>query len=325
MGIFSFFFSNKSCSSRTSSVLSCPCSTPYVILDTETTGLDPATDKIIQLSAIKYDANGTPIDFYDTYINPGSPIPARATKINGITDKMVSNAPTAAQLQDRFLSFIGDAMIVGYNVNFDLRFLDHTFPFSCFAKCQYVDALSIARQYLSSPDYKLETIASCLGFHPDAGFHDSFTDCEAVAFVLRALDAPIAEYVKEFHRCTAPTRRQRPKAVEHFSPKDMIPSVSCTDSSHPLFGRSIVFTGTLSMMRHEAAQMVADKGAIIKGAVSKRTDYLVVGEQDLALVGDDGMSSKEEKAVALNASGEAQIHIIRESEFLRLLRTESEV
>lgn len=54
-----------------------------------------------------------------------------------------------------------------------------------------------------------------------------------VAFVLRALDAPIAEYVKEFHRCTAPTRRQRPKAVEHFSPKDMIPSVSCTDSSHP--------------------------------------------------------------------------------------------
>ena len=300
MGIFSFFFSNKSCSSRTSSVLSCPCSTPYVILDTETTGLDPATDKIIQLSAIKYDANGTPIDFYDTYINPGSPIPARATKINGITDKMVSNAPTAAQLQD-------------------------TFPFSCFAKCQYVDALSIARQYLSSPDYKLETIASCLGFHPDAGFHDSFTDCEAVAFVLRALDAPIAEYVKEFHRCTAPTRRQRPKAVEHFSPKDMIPSVSCTDSSHPLFGRSIVFTGTLSMMRHEAAQMAADKGAIIKGAVSKRTDYLVVGEQDLALVGDDGMSSKEEKAVALNASGEAQIHIIRESEFLRLLRTESEV
>lgn len=52
------------------------------------------------------------------------------------------------------------------------------------------------------------------------------------------------------------------------------------------------------MMRHEAAQMAADKGAIIKGAVSKRTDYLVVGEQDLALVGDDGMSSKEEKSMS---------------------------
>lgn len=48
---------------RSSSVVSCPYSSSYVILDTETTGLNPSSDKIIQLSAIKYDPSGTPIDF----------------------------------------------------------------------------------------------------------------------------------------------------------------------------------------------------------------------------------------------------------------------
>lgn len=67
------------------------------------------------------------------------------------------------------------------------------------------------------------------------------------------------------------------------------------------------------------------KGAVIRGSVSKRTNYLVVGTQDLSLVGDDGMSSKEKKAMALNDSGEACIHILSETEFLRLLRTDLEV
>ena len=54
-------------------------------------------------------------------------------------------------------------------------------------------------------------------------------------------------------------------------------------------------------------------------AVSKKTDYLICGKQDKALVGEDGLSSKQEKALALNAAG-ANIHIIKESEFILLLR-----
>ena len=72
------------------------------------------------------------------------------------------------------------------------------------------------------------------------------------------------------------------------------------------------------MNRVEAMQIAVNSGAIIRTDVSRKTDYLIVGMQDKALVGDDGMSSKEEKAYALNAEGKASIRIIDEAEFLRL-------
>lgn len=214
MGILSFFFGKKPHHTRTSSVPSCSHSVPYVILDTETTGLNPESDKIIQLSAIKYGTDGMPIAFYDTYINPGFPIPARATKINGITDKMVSNAPTAMQIRDKFLSFVENTMIVGYNVNFDLRFLNRTFPFSCLTTCKYVDVLSIVRQCVAAPDYKLGTVASCLGFRPGSGFHDSFIDCEAVAFILHHVNEDLS-YWAEDYRAFIP--RPRPEIHQEDS------------------------------------------------------------------------------------------------------------
>lgn len=317
MGLFSFLFRPNTPVKRTSSVLSCPYSSPYVILDVETTGLNPSSDKIIQLSAIKYDIHGSPIDLIDTYINPQCTIPSAASRINGITDKMVASAPTITDVRAKFLSFVEESLVVGYNVDFDLRFLNQAFSGDFNAR-QYVDVLAITRQLLSMPNYKLETVSSALGFCPDDSFHNALTDCEAVAHILRSLDTILTEHVREFQG--VPSRRHNytnPK--NKFSPKSIISNISCVDQSHPFFGKNIVFTGTLNIMRHEAAQMAADKGAIIRGSVSKRTDYLVVGAQDLALVGDDGMSSKEEKAVALNASGEAHIHIIRESEFLHLL------
>lgn len=69
-------------------------------------------------------------------------------------------------------------------------------------------------------------------------------------------------------------------------------------------------------------QMAVDAGAILKNTVSSKTGYLVVGKQDVAIVGMDGMSTKEEKAHALNEAGKANIQIISESEFLELVKKE---
>jgi len=197
MGLFSALFSHKT-PIRTSSVVSCPYSSPYVILDTETTGLNPKADKIIQLSAIKYDVTGKPIGFYNTYLNPGCPIPPRATEINGITNRMVTNAPSVEQVREKFFSFLGNALIVGYNVTFDLRFLQSAFG-DVVVGHQYVDVLTIARQLLCMPEYKLETVASHLGFNPNnRSFHDSFTDCEAVAAILHHIGENLDFWSREF-------------------------------------------------------------------------------------------------------------------------------
>lgn len=316
MGLFDFLFGAKK--ARSSSVKSCPYSAPYVILDVETTGTHIGKDKIIQLSAIKYSQNGDPIDFYDTYINPGIPIPASATEINGITDRMVENAPTEYEVKGVFLSFIHNCLLVGYNVLFDLRFINKAFGNALDGR-KYLDALPIARRFFDCPNYKLSTVAQTIGFSPDGSFHDSFTDCEAVAAVLCCIeDFPIDEYISVFSD-SYDVNRAKKFSQSAISPRDIKPSVECVNCMHPFYQKIIVFTGDLSISRAEAAQKAIDVGAIVRTTVSRKTNYLVVGEQDISLVGDDGMSTKEESAYALNSAGKAEIKIIGEQEFFDLL------
>lgn len=168
----------------------------YVVLDVETTGLDAYRDKIIQISAIKYDAQGKMIKCYNTYVNPGISIPASVSRINHITDDLVSGAPYAEEVADDFLAFVGNDVVVGYNVTFDLKFLNNTFD-GAFSGRQYVDALSIARKCFDLPNYKLQTVSNFAGFRSDE-FHNSLIDCEAVAAVLRRANVDIGRWIKEF-------------------------------------------------------------------------------------------------------------------------------
>lgn len=162
---------------------SCPFPQPYVIIDTETTGLDSESDQIIQLSAIRYSPDGQPDGTFSTYLNPGRPIPFRASQVNKITDWMVANAPTADQVKDRFIEFTSGLLIVGYNTVFDLKFLCHTFE-DAFRNRNYIDVLSLARQYFHTPNYKLETVANSIGYRPKGRFHNALSDCNATAAVL---------------------------------------------------------------------------------------------------------------------------------------------
>lgn len=245
MGLFSFLLGEKTPAPRTSTVLSCAYSEPYVILDTETTGLSPSADKVIQLSAIKYNPTGSPVDFYNTYLNPGFTIPSSASKITCITDAMVANAPSAEQVQDSFLSFLGNDMIIGYNTAFDLRFLNNTF-LGAFSGRPYVDVLSVARQLLYSSDYKLETVASFVGFIPEHGFHDSFADCEAVAAILYYLSEP--DLLNEFRKNFCPTAAEKSSArnyrmekqIKSISPHCFTVEEFRAPVKHPLFMKNIV-------------------------------------------------------------------------------------
>lgn len=285
-----------------------------VFVDVETTGLSVSKDEIIQLSAIRF-CGSKEIARFDTYINPGRTIPNEISKINKITDDMVINAPKINDVRNQFAEFIEGAFLVGYNVSFDLNFIDVAFG-GAFAGKEYFDVMSLARRFLDLPDYRLETVAKHLGFQPEGGFHNSLTDCEATADVFWKLSAQI---LLNDSRVYASRRQKKNKSSHSFSPKEIVPTMEPTDSNHPLFGRKIVFTGELSIGRHEAAQRAVDVGACVKSSVSGKTNYLVVGTQDPDIVGAGGMSGKEEKAHELNALGKASIEIISEREFMLLL------
>ena len=92
------------------------------------------------------------------------------------------------------------------------------------------------------------------------------------------------------------------------------------DPSHPFYQKSLVFTGELSMDRREAMQRAVNVGAVIKTAVSRKTDFLVVGRQYDGPGGAATVSNKEEKARAILAEGKSHLRLLSESEFLRLLQ-----
>ncbi|MDG1950931.1 MAG: exonuclease domain-containing protein [bacterium] len=108
---------------------------PIVFIKAHTTGVKPSLDRIVQLTIARYNPDGTS-KTGTRLINPEMPIPAEATKINGISDEMVSSQPTFFSIAQNLHRFIGDADIAGFNVEFDLNFLMEEFAraglaFSC--------------------------------------------------------------------------------------------------------------------------------------------------------------------------------------------------
>ncbi len=109
---------------RTGDILDMPLrDLTYVVFDTETTGLLPERDEIVQIGALRVvncqQAAGEELDLL---VNPGRPIPARSTAVHGITDEMVKDAPDMAQAGRRFHSFARDAVLVAHNAPFDMAF-----------------------------------------------------------------------------------------------------------------------------------------------------------------------------------------------------------
>jgi DNA polymerase III epsilon subunit family exonuclease len=96
--------------------------TTFVAFDFETTGLHPATDRIIELGAVKFrgrDVLGT----FDMLVNPGIPVTEGAVNVSGITAEMLVSKPAVNEALPDFVTFIEDAVLVAHNAPFDMSFL----------------------------------------------------------------------------------------------------------------------------------------------------------------------------------------------------------
>ncbi len=98
----------------------------FVVVDLETTGLDPEKDRIIEIGAIKF-VDGKESEVFEQLINPGIPIPNFITRLTGITEDDVRDKPTIEEVFPHFLQFFGQAAMVGQQVNFDASFLEYQF------------------------------------------------------------------------------------------------------------------------------------------------------------------------------------------------------
>ena len=98
--------------------------TEYVVFDIETTGLSAGFDKIIEIGAVKL-KDGEIIGRFSEFINPEMPIPYKITELTSINDAMVMHAPTYEELLPKFLDFVGNAVVVAHNAQFDTGFIRH--------------------------------------------------------------------------------------------------------------------------------------------------------------------------------------------------------
>ena len=151
----------------------------YILFDLETTGLDPETDAIIEISALKV-KDGEIDEEYSTLVNPCIHIPFVASSVNGITDDMVKDAPMIEEALKDFFVFVGNNVLMGQNIKrFDLRFIQRD-AIRYFGKPitnDYVDTLFVAQRYLPELDsHSLETLADYYGISYD-GAHRALADC----------------------------------------------------------------------------------------------------------------------------------------------------
>ena len=295
----------------------------YVILDSETTGFDCKRDRIIEIAAVKY-LDGAEVDQFVTLVNPGRAIPPEITGLTGISDVDLSGAPSFFEVLPGLMEFLGDLLIIAHNAPFDMSFLAEAYlDMGQVLENESIDTLKLARKaFPRLKSYKLEYLKELFGLTPGQS-HRALADVYTTAELLALCKECPPEQLSRAREIDATRKSAGNKHTDHsrFSkmpkPSEISPSSPGNiDPAGPLYGKRIVFTGTLSMERRDAMQMAVDAGAKVVSAVSGKTDFLVVGAQDIALVGDDGLSSKEEKAIALNEAGKANIRVIDEAEFL---------
>lgn len=169
----------------------------YVVLDTETTGLDPATCEILEVAAIRY-SEGTEIDRFHSFVKPSGRVPSRITSLTGIKTSNVKNAPAPEEVAAKLSSFIGGEAVAGYNVQFDISFIQTRMGVS-FPGGAY-DVLRLARKTIhGTKNYKLQTLKEFLGL--EISSHNAIADCETTQAVISFCQKKINELLEEQRFC----------------------------------------------------------------------------------------------------------------------------
>jgi DNA polymerase-3 subunit epsilon len=159
-----------------------------IVLDTETTGLDPQSgDRIVEIGAVEL-ANGLPTGrTWHRYVNPQRPMPAAAFAVHGLGDDFLRDKPVFAAILEGFLDFIADAPLVIHNAAFDIGFLDAELA-RCGApplgSARAIDTLDMARGRFPGANNSLDALCRRFGVdNSGRDLHGALLDAQLLAEV----------------------------------------------------------------------------------------------------------------------------------------------
>lgn len=261
--------------------------TDYTVIDLETTGLDACTCEILEIGAIRYRNHKKEEEFH-TYIRPEGSIPATASCVNHITWRKVASAPSLSDISESFLDFIGNDSLVGFNIPFDIKFIQTRLGIDITNTS--FDVLPFVREtFPELPSYKLDNLRQdfVLGGVP----HSALGDCIATATLLqKCLDSPAgqciasqaAEYQLQFER----EEEERRKYHEEVKAKKAAERASSPtqkelrDASKKMTGDNYSYIGQLQKILQESGRditILTDDGYCSGYQTLKLGGFLVFG------------------------------------------------
>lgn len=275
---------------------------------------------------------------------PGNQYAQGNIHVHGIYPEDTEHAPDFLTVWQELHPMLAGRALIAHNARFDMSVIKASLaaygdPYvQQYADFKYIDSIAMARDLV--PGRKnLAACAQCLGVELS---HHHNAECDAVACAQIAITCIKANHclnlgefcfsqphirIQELSDLVLPVRTptpvprgRNPRSGPKYHPKEIRPQVTFFDPNHPFYQKSLVFTGELSIDRREAMQRAVNVGAIIKTAVSRKTDFLVVGRQYNGPGGTATVSNKEEKARAILAEGKSRLRLLSEREFLHLLQ-----
>jgi DNA polymerase-3 subunit epsilon len=276
----------------------------FIALDFETANADLSS--ICQVGAVVFE-NGQPKHSFSSLVDPQDYFDPINTSIHGISEDSVRGAPTLAVVHAEMHKLMSDKVVVCHSA-FDraaLRQAEQRHALESIA-CEWLDTTMVVRRAwpkYASKGYGLENLARDFGI--EFQHHNAVEDARATGVILLRAIAETRMTLGDWI-----LRVKKPINLETAGPIKR-----AGNAEGPFFGEVAVFTGALSMPRHEAADMAAAVGCQVDDSVTKSTTLLIVGDQDAARLAEgQSKSSKQLKAERLIAKGQ-YIRILRETDF----------
>lgn len=225
----------------------------FVCIDLETTGLQPKTDKIIEIGAIRVD-EGVVTGEWESLVNPERKLEERIVELTGIRDEQLAEAKKISELLPDLLAFLGERPLLGHSVNFDFAFLKRAAAGEkrSFER-QGIDTLKIARKYLQ--DLESRSLgALCKHYGIPHKAHRALDDARATADLYRKL-------VEEFYEKEAAEGEKNlfvPKQLHHPIKRDGPITIPQKEQLYKLLDRHklVVDYEIESLTRSEATKKI---------------------------------------------------------------------
>ena len=160
----------------------------FAVFDTETTGLSPKKDRIVEIGVVKYQ-NGKIIDQKSWLLYPGRKIPYYATRAHGITDEMVKGQPEFKDVADDFRAYVDGCVLMAHNARFDINFVNREFDLLGQSRLsnEVIDSLALFRQwYPELKSHKLKSVVDHVKVPDEGTFHRALADS---VYVTRIFDS----------------------------------------------------------------------------------------------------------------------------------------